>query len=281
MNNALEIKGLRKKRGNFVLGEVSFDLPSGCILGILGENGAGKSTMINTMLGVLKKDAGTVRVLGCDDLYRHPEVRAEIGFVLDPPGLPDVLNAKDLNAIYRDTYSTWRTEEFFRLLKQLDVPADKQIRSQSKGTVMKLACICALCHEAKLLVMDEPTSGLDPAARTELINILYDYTKKEDRTVILSSHITGDLEKTADLILILHEGKILEYAPKDELLDRYRYVIAGPGEFDRIDPTLIKASRMTAYSTEALVCREAVRDGMEVRPASLEEIFTSLVKGVI
>ena len=281
MKNAAECRNLRKCRGSFVLDNISFSLPEGCILGVLGENGAGKSTLMKTILGVLKKDGGTAAVLGCEEPGKHAEIRARIGFILDPVGIPASLTAADLNAIYRDMYANWSEDEFHRILKRLDVPVNRAFRKLSKGEGMKLAFACALAHDADLLVLDEPTAGMDPAARTEAVNLLYEYTREEGKSVILSSHITSDVEKTADLILILHEGRILFYGAKDDLLDKYRYVIGGPDDLKQIDSGKIKAKRTSAYNCEALIKTEAVTDGLESRPASLEEIFTALTKGVI
>ena len=281
MKNAVECINLRKRRGGFELGELTFSLPEGCILGVLGENGAGKSTLLKTILGVLKKDSGTVQVLGCEELGKHAEIRERIGFVLDPIGIPDSLTAKDLNSIYKDMYAKWSEEDFQRILKRMDAPENRAFRKLSKGEGMKLAFACALAHEADLLVLDEPTAGLDPSARTEAVNLLYEHTREEGKSVILSSHITSDLEKTADLILILHEGKILFNGPKDELLDRYRYVTGGPDDLEKIDSAKIKAKRTSAYNFEALIETDAVNAEMESRPASLEEIFTAITKGVI
>ena len=281
MKNAVECINLRKRRGGFELGELTFSLPEGCILGVLGENGAGKSTLLKTILGVLKKDSGTVQVLSCEELGKHAEIRERIGFVLDPVGIPDSLTAKDLNSIYKDMYAKWSEEDFQRILKRMDAPENRAFRKLSKGEGMKLAFACALAHEADLLVLDEPTAGLDPSARTEAVNLLYEHTREEGKSVILSSHITSDLEKTADLILILHEGKILFNGPKDELLDRYRYVTGGPDDLEKIDSAKIKAKRTSAYNFEALIETDAVNAEMESRPASLEEIFTAITKGVI
>lgn len=281
MSGAIEIRGLRKKRGKFLLNDISLDIPYGSVVGILGENGAGKSTLLRSVLGILRKDAGEIKVLGCSDLRSHPEVRSRIGFVLDPIGIPDVFNVKDLNAIYKDTYPAWSEETFFSILTKLEADRNQPIGKMSHGSAQKTAIACALAHDADLLILDEPSGGLDPSARAQVIDLLYEATREEGKTAVLSSHITSDLEKIADRIVILKDGEILLDEAKDDLLEAWRYVSTSADILEGIAAQDVAAKRITPYSGEAVLRKEAVTADMQVRPASLEEVFTALVKGVI
>lgn len=279
--NAIEFNGISKQYGSFRLNDISFSLEEGSVLGIIGENGAGKTTMVKILLGMVKADAGNVNVLGCDDLRRAPAVRSRIGFVMNEAGFPDALSGKDMNSILKDTYDNWSETRFLEIMKTLDGDPERPYKNLSMGNKMKLLIAACLAHSPDLIVMDEATNFLDPAARTEVINILNDYTRDEHKTLVLSSHITNDLEKIADYILFLHKGEILMYAPKDEILDQYRYVTAPSGLISGIDEEDIIAKRDTGFGCDALIRTQACTDEMQIRNATLEEIFTALVKGVI
>ncbi len=279
--NAIELTNVSKRYGNFRLKDITVQIPEGCILGIIGENGAGKSTLLEIILGLTAKDSGKVTVLGCDDLSKHHEIREKIGFVIEKAGFPSVLSAKDMNSILKDTYQNWNEAYYFEILNRLEGDTDRKFKTLSQGNRMKVLIAAALAHQPQLLIMDEATNFLDPSARAEVTNILYEYTRDEHRTVVLSSHITSDLEKTADYILFLHKGEILGYAPKDEILDQYRYVTAEPEIIDSLEDGMFIARRETGYGSEAVIKSEALTEDMHVRSASLEEIFTALVKGVI
>lgn len=279
--NAIELTNVSKRYGNFRLKDITVQIPEGCILGIIGENGAGKSTLLEIILGLTAKDSGKVTVLGCDDLSKHHEIREKIGFVIEKAGFPSVLSAKDMNSILKDTYQNWNEAYYFEILNRLEGDTDRKFKTLSQGNRMKVLIAAALAHQPQLLIMDEATNFLDPSARAEITNILYDYTRDEHRTIVLSSHITSDLEKVADYILFLHKGEILDYAPKDEILDQYRYVTAEPEIIDSLAEGTVIARRETGYGSEAVIKSEALTEDMQIRSASLEEIFTALVKGVI
>ena len=279
--NAVEVRQINMRYGSFRLKDISFDLGEGSILGVIGENGAGKSTLLEIILGLVKADGGSVRVMGCDDLSAHHEVREKIGFVIDRAGFPDLLNANDISSIFKDTYSNWNEELYFDLLKRVDGETDKMMKHLSQGNRMKVLIAAAFAHQPDLVILDEATNFLDPAARTEIVNYLYDYTRDEKKSVIISSHIASDLEKIADDILFLHKGEVLMHAPKDEIIERYRYVTADPALIDQLKDSDIIARRDTGYGAEAVIKAEAANDQMHIRNASLEEIFTAAVKGVI
>jgi len=281
MRNAIEMKGVSKRYGTYRMEDITFALPEGCVLGLIGENGAGKSTLIRMILGLAEPDAGTVNVLGTEKIRYRPDVRQKIGFVLDRPGIYPVFNAMDLNSILKDTYAGWDEETYLSILNQMDVPVKQSFKTLSMGNQMKLAIAAALAHNAELLVLDEAANGLDPAARAMVTNMLYDYTKDEHHTVLISSHITGDIEKIADYILFLHKGKILLFDEKDAVMDSWRHVVCEKHVLDAINPDLIAARRDTEYHSEAIISCDATSADMEISHASLEQIFTALTKGVI
>lgn len=279
--NAVELTDISKKYGKFHLKDITFSLEEGSVLGIIGENGAGKTTMVKILLGMIQADRGSVSVLGCDDLRRAPKVRSRIGFVMNEAGFPDALNGKDMNSILKDTYETWDEPRFLEIMKTLDGDMERPYKNLSMGNRMKLLIAACLAHNPDLTVMDEATNFLDPAARSEVINMLNDYTRDEHKTLVLSSHITNDLEKIADYILFLYKGEILMYAPKDEILDQYRYVTAPSELISEMNEADVIGRRDTGFGTDALIRTQACTDGMQIRNATLEEIFTALVKGVI
>lgn len=279
--NAVEFRNISKRFGSFHLDDISFDLEEGSVLGIIGENGAGKTTILKMILGFLKADEGSLKVLGCDNLRKHPEVRERIGFVMNEAGFPDALNAKNINYILKEAHKNWNEQFYSDILKRLDCEIDTNMRSLSQGNRMKLMIAASLAHEPDLLIMDEACNFLDPAARAEIINILYEYTRNEKKTLILSSHITSDLEKISDYILFLHKGKILQFAPKDEILDQYRYVHADPQIIEALDPKDVAAIRKTDFGCEAIIKTSACTSEMQIVNASLEQIFTAVTKGVI
>lgn len=279
--NAVELTGISKKYGTFHLKDISFSLEEGSVLGIIGENGAGKTTMVKILLGMVKADSGNVRVLDCDDLRRNPDVRCRIGFVMNEAGFPDALSGKDMNSILKDTYANWNETRFLEIMKNLDGDPERSYKNLSMGSKMKLLIAACLAHNPDLIVMDEATNFLDPAARSEVINMLNDYTRDEHKTLVLSSHITNDLEKIADYILFLHQGEILMYAPKDEILDQFRYVTAPSELISKLNQADVIGRRDTGFGTDALIRTEACTDEMQIRNATLEEIFTALVKGVV
>lgn len=281
MRNEIEMKGVSKRYGTYRMEDITFALPEGCVLGLIGENGAGKSTLIRMILGLAEPDAGTVNVLGTEKIRYRPDVRQKIGFVLDRPGIYPAFNAMDLNSILKDTYAGWDEETYLSILNQMDVPVKQSFKTLSMGNQMKLAIAAALAHNAELLVLDEAANGLDPAARAMVTNMLYDYTKDEHHTVLISSHITGDIEKIADYILFLHRGKILLFDEKDAVMDSWRHVVCEKNVLDAIDPDQIAARRDTEYHSEAIISCDAASADMEISHASLEQIFTALTKGVI
>lgn len=215
--NALVVQGLAKTYDGFALKDVSFRVPSGAIVGLIGENGAGKTTTLHAILGLIDRDAGDIEILGEWDAPMRDSLRGQIGVVFDGNNFPDALTPRRLNRVFQNLYANWREETYFSLLEKMALPEDRKIKALSKGMKMKLAIAAALSHDPRLLILDEATSGLDPIARDDILDVLWDFVQDESHSVLLSTHITSDLEKIADYIVFLHQGRVLLEKPKDEL----------------------------------------------------------------
>lgn len=276
--NALEIKNLSKSFGSFTLDNLSFTLPSGCIMGLVGENGAGKSTTIKLILDILHKDSGTVTILGRDNQDKIKLIKEDVGVVLDDIGIPDCLTAKQVGKIMRHTFKNWKDDLFEDYLKKLSVPADKQFKDFSRGMKMKLGIAIAMSHESRLLLLDEATSGLDPVVRDEVTEMLIDFTRNEDHSVLFSSHIVSDLEKLCDYVAFLHEGKLLLCEEKDRLLGEYGIIHCTSEQLSALEPKAVVHKKESAYGTEAIVLRKSVPYNMNISPISIEELFVFMVK---
>ena len=270
MNNALTISSLTKTYKDFVLDNVSFSVPSGSIVGLIGENGAGKSTTINAALGLIHKEAGHVSILGKDELDN--ETKEQIGVVFDGSNYPEILSPKKINQIMKNIYGSWDEQAYFRLLKQF-----------SKGMKMKLAISVALSHHSKLLILDEATSGLDPVIRDDILDMLLDFVQDEEHSILVSSHITSDLEKIADYIVFIHKGKVVFSKSKDELIEHYGVIKCGAAQFDALDKSDIITYRKMDYEWQILVSE---RDKIQKKypkalivPATIDEIMLLYVKG--
>ena len=273
--NALEIKDLTKEYDGFKLDKLSLTLPTGCIMGLIGENGAGKSTTINSILGLKKYDHGTIKVLGQD---MSAELKKDIGVVLDEVGIPQALNIKNVRSVMKNIYSNWDDKAFGYYVKKFSLPDNKQFGDFSKGMKMKLAIAIALSHNAKLLILDEPTSGLDPLVRDEIIDILNDFTRDEGHSILISSHIVSDLEKLCDYIAFLHKGKLMLCEEKDVLLERYRFINATEEQLSELDPDAIKGKKIGKFSTEAIVDQELIPASFRTAPITIEDLFVFMAK---
>ena len=281
--NALAVNDLTKKYRDFVLDHVSFSVPSGTIVGLIGENGAGKSTTINAILGLIKKDSGNIEIFGKSDTQAAESIRNQIGVVFDGNSYPDVLSARKLNRILSKIYQTWDEHKFFSLLEQMSLPADKKIKQFSKGMKMKLSIAAALSHDSRLLILDEATSGLDPVVRDDILDLFLDFVQDENHSILVSSHITSDLEKAADYIVFIHKGKVVFCKSKDELRYQYGIIRCGSAQFDAIDKDEVIACRKQDYEWDVLVAdREKAQKKYPkavIDPASIDEIMLLYVKG--
>ncbi len=275
--NAIEIKGLSKNYGKFSLDNIDLTLPCGCIMGLIGENGAGKSTTINLLLGIIKKDKGTVSVFGKEMTSDITDIKNDIGVVLDEPCFPEQLKASQINNIMKKTYKNWNEETFFSLLKRFGIDETKKFKALSKGMKMKISIAVALSHDAKLLILDEPTSGLDPVIRDEIVEIFYEFTRNPMNSILISSHIVSDLEKLCDYIAFIHNGKLLLCDEKDRLLEKYCVIHCTAEELSQFPESAIKSKKESPYGVEAIVERYAA-DGFETNPVGIEELFVAVVK---
>ena len=280
---ALILENVTKHYKDFTLDNISFKVPQGSIVGLIGENGAGKSTTINTILGLISKDSGTISILGETDIDAvHKD---NIGVVFDGNNYPDMLTPKQLGKVFENIYSSWDKKKYRELLDRFDLPINKKINQFSKGMKMKYAISVAFSHHSKLLILDEATSGLDPIMRDEILDMFLDFIQDEENSIVVSSHITSDLEKVADYIVFIHKGKIVFSKPKDELLENYGILKCGASLFDEIDKKEMIAYRKQDYEWQILVeNRQAIQKKYPkalIIPASIDEIMLMYVKGEI
>ena len=276
--NALEIKGLTKSYTGFTLDHIDLALPCGCIMGLIGENGAGKSTTIRLILNMIRRDSGTIAILGKDNRGEMKMTKEDIGVVLDEVGFPECLTAKQVHNIMRNTYQRWDETVYFAYLNKLDIPSDREFKDFSRGMKMKLGIAVAMSHHPKLLILDEATNGLDPVVRDEVLDIFSEFTRNETHAVLISSHIVSDLEKICDYIAFLHKGKLLLCEEKDVLLERYGILHCTAEQLRELDPGAIRGKKESAYGVEAVVRRDAIPSGMNVSPVSVEELFVFMAK---
>jgi len=278
--NAIEIKGLRKSYGGFTLDDIDLCLPSGSILGLVGENGAGKSTTIKLIMNAISRDAGTVKVLGVDNTSpAFSGVKDDIGVVLDEAYFPEVISAANVDAVMRRTYRRWDPEKYRGYLSRFRLPEKKQFKEYSRGMKMKLAIAVALSHDPKLLILDEATSGLDPMVRDEILDIFNDFTREPDHSILLSSHIVSDLEKICDYIAFIHNGRLMLCEEKDRLLEEYAVVKLPPSSFADIPESAVVGKKSSPYSVEALVKRGEISPAFKTEHCTLEDVILFLAKG--
>lgn len=254
MENIIEIKNLKKKYDDkFELGEIDITIPKGVIVGLIGENGSGKTTLIKLMLNIIKSDNGEIKIFGKDNKRKEKEIKEDIGVVLDNMFFPELLNAKDINNSMKDIYKNWDSKLYFSYLKEFDLPDNKSLKSMSKGMRKKLEIATALAHKPKLLILDEPTSGLDPVIRNEVLDIFQKFIEDEEHGVLLSTHITSDLEHIADEIIFIDKGKKVLQKSRDEIIDNYGILKCDIDYFSNIDKKDIITYKKTKYAYEILV----------------------------
>ena len=276
--NALEIKHLCKSFPGFCLDDLNLTLPSGCILGLIGENGAGKSTTIKLILDVLHKDSGSITILGRDNLDNIRLTKEDVGVVLDEVGIPECLNTHQVGKVMSLTFRNWNNDAYKGYLKALAIPEKKPFKDFSRGTKMKLGIAIALSHGAKLLLLDEATNGLDPVAREQVVELLSEFTRDESHAILISSHIVSDLEKICDYIAFLHKGKLMLCEEKDLLMSRYGILHCTKAQLTDLDPGAVLHKTESPYAVEALVLRDAVPEGTALSPISIEELFVFMSK---
>ena len=284
MENIIEIKNLKKKYDDkFELGKIDIAIPKGVIVGLIGENGAGKTTLIKSILNIIKVDSGEIKIFGKDYKRDEKEIKEDIGVVLDNMFFPELLNAKDINHCMKDIYKNWDSELYFSYLKEFDLEESKPIKSMSKGMRKKLEIVTAISHKPKLLILDEPTSGLDPVVRSEVLDIFLKFIEDEEHSILLSTHITSDLEHIADEIIFMDKGKKELQKSRDEIIDNYGILKCDIDYFPNIDKKDIIAYKKTKYAYEILVShKEKVGkkyNGCVIDKITLEDLMLLVIKG--
>ena len=253
MENVLEVRNLSKKYNGFELKNINLELPKGMIMGLIGENGAGKSTTIKSILNIIDRDCGEIKIFNLDNKENEKQVKEEIGVVSDDSFLSDYLNPVDINKIMKNIYINWDENLYFKYIEEFKLPKNKMTKEYSSGMKMKLKIAMALSHHPKLLILDEPTSGLDPVARNEILDIFQDFIQDEENSILVSSHITSDLERVADYITFINNGEIVITKPKDELIENYGIVKCTEEEFKKIDKKDFIKYKKNRYEYDILV----------------------------
>ena len=280
--NAIEIRNVSKKQGEFFeLKCEKLILPGGCIMGLIGKNNVGKSTLIYLLLGMIRKDGGSVSLLDLGDEAENKEILEQVGVVLDnASSIPGVMKVTQVNGLMRGIYKNWNSEAFAQYLTRFQIPQHPKSRvgHLSRGTLVKLNIAIALSHGAKLLVLDEATNGLDALVRDEVIDILMEFTRQEDHSVLISSHMIGDLEKICDYVAFLRKGELVMCEEKDRLLERYCQIRTSAEQLARIPARCVLGKRENAFGVEAVSERSAAPTEMETAPVTLEELFIMMEK---
>ena len=276
--NAIEVKSLCKKLHSFKLENISFSVEQGTVMGLVGQNGAGKTSIINCILQLFKQDSGQVKLFDKEFNVNDIELKQEIGVVFDTLHFPDTMTGKDAASFYKSYYKKWDDSYFKQLTERLDVSIYKKIKDLSHGTKMKLSIALAMSYHPKLLILDEPTSGLDPLARDEILRIFAEFMEIEERAILLSSHITSDLEKIADTITVIYDGEVLLSETKDKLM--YEYGLWRGSLFDSFElpKAAILAKRESAFGVDVLVNKSLVNATFTLEIPELEDVIVMLTK---
>lgn len=251
--NAIEIKDLTKKYDGFTLDSISFAVPKGCIMGFIGQNGAGKTTTIRALLNIIKTDGGTINMLGLDHIKDEYAIKEQIAAVFDELPFHESFTANQVNIMFKGLYGNWNEQQFFSYLDRFSLPRKKKLKKFSKGMKMKLQIATALSHGARLLIMDEATTGLDPVVRNEILDIFREYIQDENNSILMSSHITSDLEKIADCVTFIDKGKILLTGFKDDILERHAVLKCTKADFEAIPAGDYISARVNDFGAEVMV----------------------------
>lgn len=283
MEHILEIKNLSKKYEGFTLKNINLELPKGTIMGLIGENGAGKSTTIKAILNTINKDEGEIKIFGLDHQKKEKIIKEEIGTVLDDSFLSEYLTATDIHKIMKNFYKNWDEKLYFSYIKKFQLPKDKIIKEFSSGMKMKLKIATAISHHPKLLILDEPTSGLDPVARNDILDIFQEFMQEEDHSILVSSHITSDLEHIADYITFINQGEIVFTKTRDELLENYGIVKCSEEEMKKIEKGDFVKYKKNRYECDILVENKAEfgqkYDIEIIDKPTIEDIMLIYIKG--
>jgi len=283
MKNVIEIKDLKKNYPDFSLTIDELKIPSGVVIGLIGENGAGKTTFIKSILNIIKKDSGIIKIFNKDLEEQELDIKKDIGVVLDNSFIPENLRPKDINMVMKEIYDNWDTELFYKYLKDFKIKDNQILKTMSKGMRKKVEIATSLSHHPKLLILDEATSGLDPIVRNEVLDIFLDFIQDEDHTVILSTHITSDLEHIADYIIFINNGEIVLEKERNEILDNYGILKCDIDAFDSIDKKDIVRYKKNKYNYEILVddktsCKKKYKNYV-IDNITLEDLMLLIIKG--
>ena len=275
----LSINGLSKHYTNFDVNNVSFDIPDRMVVGLIGENGAGKSTIIKSILGVVHPDGGEIVFNGTPVSKLNKAERQKISFVLDDMGLPIELTLSMLDKVLSNIYGKWDSAKFHSLVQRFQLPENKLFKEFSKGMKMKATIAVALSYESNLLILDEPTSGLDPVVRDEILQMIYDYNQENNHAALISSHITTDLEKICDYIVYIHNGRVIFNEEKDELLSKYAVYSVDEQQFKELDKAAIIKVLHREYGTDVLALKEKMPQDFDFKAVTLDDIMLFYSKG--
>ena len=273
MKDVIRVEHVTKTYDKFQLKDISFSLPSGCIMGLIGENGAGKTTIMKAILNLITPDEGKVYLFGKEFDGKDREVLEQVGIALDSCYFNLDLTGKNMNHMMKHIYRNWEEDTFYAYLEMFSIDPGKPIMEYSKGMGTKLSLACALSHQSRLLILDEPAGGLDPAAREELLDLFWNFIQKENHSILLSSHIVTDLEKICDYITYIHKGRLIFSDEKDRLMEKYAVVKGTKSQFDALEPSAVVSVRENAFGAEALGKREWIPEGLAWEPANMETMM--------
>ncbi|HJC10611.1 MAG TPA: ABC transporter ATP-binding protein [Candidatus Blautia merdigallinarum] len=283
MDTVLDVTGLNKSYDSFSLKDVSFSLPEGCITGFIGINGAGKTTTLRSILGLAKGVTGSIRFFGMDMEENEWQIKDRIGVVLDSGGFYEDLSLNEMKKILAPAYSSWCEEDYRSYLERFSLNPKEKIKNLSRGMKVKYALALALSHKAELLIMDEPTSGLDPLSRSQLLNVLRDYMEQGGKGVLFSTHITSDLDKIADMLIMINQGRIVFQGEKDALMDRYRIIKGRKRELNENIRSLFLSIHETDFGFTGMTSHvsqiQKLLPNILLERPTVEDIMLSLIEG--
>lgn len=275
--NAIEIRNVTKKYDGFTLKNINFNVPKGSIMGFIGQNGAGKTTTIRSLLNIIPINEGEIKLLGLDHIKNEYEIKERISVVFDELPFHDIFNAGQMSKIFKGIYKNWNNETYLGYLDRFQLPRKKRIGQFSKGMKMKLQIACALSHGAELLVMDEATTGLDPVVRSEILDIFLEYLQDENHSILMSSHITSDLEKIADSVTFIDRGEILVSGYKDDILENHGIIKCSRSDYKDIEPSDFISARLNDFGAEVMIAdKQAISrkyPGLVIDSATLDDIM--------
>lgn len=277
--NVIEINGLVKKYSGFTLGPLNLEVPQGAIVGFVGENGAGKSTTLRLILGLAHPDAGTINLLGQSAGADHPQAHERVGVVFDEISLPDSFTVKNAGEFGKRLYKSWDAQTYASYQQRFRLASSKRVGELSRGMRMKLGLAMALSHAADLLIFDEATSGLDPVIRDEVLDIMLEFIEDPTHSILFSSHIVSDIEKAADYVAFIREGKLKFMEQKDELLDSWRIVALTNEQANQLDSTQVLGRRRHDFGQEVILRTGAVPAGVQAGKPTIEDIMVYTIKG--